>query len=234
MSIKKVLVCSVMSAVAFSVTNAIAGGATQETTVPVANTGYYVDGNLGYASQDYYDSQSWANNGGAFAGGVRHNNNNDVFGGFSAGVDAGYEVNRHVAIELGWFYLPSVNVMPSTVSAQYLTSWELYLAAKYRVPLPVVSKTNVFFKLGVGYRNASLPSNAIVAYGVNNDISNYVRPVFAAGLDYAFNQYWTGIFQYAYFMGAANSFPLIAKNAGSLGTVPANVFTLGLGYRFVG
>jgi long-subunit fatty acid transport protein len=62
--------------------------------------------------------------------------------------------------------------------------------------------------------------------------STFVRPMFGTGLDYSFNDSWSGVMQYAYFMGANNSFPSTTAATRALGTVAANVFTLGLGYKF--
>ena len=227
MSVKRILI---LGAATMSMSAAIAGGFTQEPMAPTSiDSGIYLEGNLGYARQDYFDSIQWRRN-----TDVGINNNSNVYGGFSAGLDAGYQFNRNYALELGWFYLPSVNVAGSYEASQQLTSWALYLAGKYMVPLSAMNNTDLFFKLGVEYRNAQVPTAAI-----NEDVdtittgtSNFVRPMFATGLDYGFNDALSAVFQYAYFMGAANSFPFAAVNTGSLGTLAANVFTLGLGYKF--
>jgi len=122
-----------------------------------------------------------------------------------------------------------------------MKSWALYLAGKYMMPIAWMSDTNLFFKLGVMYRTVAIPANALVwtagTIGTKTRKSNFVRPMFATGLDYAFDQNWSGVFQYAYFMGANNSFAVARANnnvnaAQALGTVGANVFTLGLAYNF--
>jgi len=192
-----------------------------------------VDANVGYAAQDYYNSQNWA-----VGSGVRTNNNGNVYGGFSGGLDAGYQINNNFGVELGWFYLPDVNVATGGLPATYLTSWVLYLAGKYMTPMPWMNNTNWFFKLGVDYRRAEVSTTAAVlgtatTLGISNGTSSYVRPMFATGFDYSFDEAWTGIIQYAYFMGANNSFPYTTANTGGFGTVAANVLTLGLGYKFM-
>lgn len=235
MSVKKILLLSAASAAAVSMTAAMAGGFTHEpAAAPVADNGYYIEGHLGYARQNYFDNENWRVTGGST--GVSQNINNNGRGGFAAGVDAGYKINRHFAVELGWFHLPSVNVSEAGQPSSYLKSWVLYLAGKYMMPLPWMNSTDVFFKLGAAYRNATLGSAAAAAtgYNVSTTKSTFVRPMFATGLDYSFSEAWSGVIQYAYFMGANNSFPFAstATSTGALGTVAANVFTLGLGYKF--
>ncbi|MCX7121342.1 MAG: outer membrane beta-barrel protein [Gammaproteobacteria bacterium] len=225
MSVKKTLLLCAASAAVVSMTAAMAGGFTQEPTAATADNGYYIEGHLGYARQNYNDNLQYHTS--AFLA-----NNSNTTGGFAAGVDTGYKINRHFAVELGWFHLPDVNTVTSTSPAQYLTSWVLYLAGKYMMPLPMMNNTDVFFKLGVGYRQANITATQKTSFAVSTTSDNYVRPMFATGLDYSFSDSWSGIFQYAYFMGSQNSFPYTATSRSALGTVAANVFTLGLGYKF--
>lgn len=199
------------------------------------NTFIYIEGNLGYARQNYFADNQWNAPIQAPGEGTNYSNNTNVYGGFTGGVDAGYEINSHFAAEFGWFYLPSVNVMQQGTAPAYLSSWALYLAAKYLMPIAWMNNTTAFFKFGVAYRQATLSAAALAAnsgYNTSTSQSTYVRPMFAAGLDYHFNASWFGALQYAYFMGANNSFPLLTQNTGALGTLGSNVFTAGLGYRF--
>lgn len=234
MSVKKILLLGAAGVAAVSMSAAMAGGFTHEPAAPMADSGYYVEGHLGYARQNYFDNENWRSGGTGYN--TASNNNSNVRGGFAAGLDAGYKINRHFGVELGWFHLPDVDVSRTGVApATYLKSWVLYLAGKYMMPLPWMNSTDVFFKLGAAYRKATLPTAAQAAtsgYGVSSGTSTFVRPMFATGLDYSFSDTWSGIIQYAYFMGARNSFPHSTANSGALGTVAANVFTLGLGYKF--
>lgn len=232
MSVKKILLLGAAGAVAVAMSSAMAGGYTSE---PASfESGYYVEGHAGYARQNYFDNAKWRQH-----TGIATVNNGNERGGFSGGVDLGYKINHNYAVELGWFHLPSVNVNMQNVAATsaWMKSWALYLAAKYMMPLNWMSDTNLFFKLGVMYRDAVIPTNAVVwtTPVIAKRTTTFVRPMFAAGLDYAFSHEWTGVFQYAYFMGARASFPVLVTNArgdGYLGTVDANVFTLGLAYNF--
>lgn len=234
MSVKKILLLGAAGVAAVSMSAAMAGGMTHEPTAPMADSGYYVEGHLGYARQNYFDNENWRSAGTNYATGS--NNNSNVRGGFAAGLDAGYKINRHFGVELGWFHLPDVNLAANnSVAAAYLKSWVLYLAGKYMMPLPWMNSTDVFFKLGAAYRKATIPAGpqaATTGYNTTSGSSTFVRPMFATGLDYSFSDTWSGIIQYAYFMGARNSFPIRTANSGALGTVAANVFTLGLGYKF--
>src|SRR3990167_6725655 len=220
MSVKKILLLSAAGVAAVSMSAAMAGGMTHEPAAPMADSGYYVEGHLGYARQNYFDNENWRSAGTNYATGS--NNNSNVRGGFAAGLDAGYKINRHFGVELGWFHLPDVNLNGITQATAYLTNWVLYLAGKYMMPLPLLNSTDIFFKLGVAYRSATLPAAAQTLAAVNTGTSTYVRPMFATGLDYSFSDAWSGIFQYAYFMGANNSFPF-NTNRGALSTVAANV-----------
>ncbi|PIZ03567.1 MAG: hypothetical protein COY58_08930 [Gammaproteobacteria bacterium CG_4_10_14_0_8_um_filter_38_16] len=230
MSVKKILLLGATGLAAVSMTAAMAGGYTHEPVV--SDSGYYVEGHLGYARQNYFDNQQWA-----VSSGVDNNNGGNARGGFAAGLDAGYKINNNFAVELGWFYLPSVNVASQGFSPVRLKSWALYLAGKYMTPVSWMNNTDWFFKLGVAYRQATVSTTGTViagptTLGISKGKSTFVRPMFATGLDYSFSDTWSGIVQYAYFMGARNSFPLSTSANGALGTVAANVFTLGLGYKF--
>ena len=94
MSVKKILLLGAASAAAVSMTAAMAGGYTNE--APMSNSGYYVEGHLGYARQNYLDNIRWRS---ATNTGVNGNNHNNAAGGFTGGLDAGYKINRHFAVE---------------------------------------------------------------------------------------------------------------------------------------
>ena len=210
MSVKKMLLLGVASIAAVSMTAAMAGGGyTNEPVAHVADNGYYVEGHVGYGSNDYYNNNQWQAH-----SGVEGNNSGSVYGGFAGGLDLGYKINQNVAVELGWFHFPGVDVASTDNSGAllpsvYLTNWALYLAAKYMTPLPWINNTNWFFKVGVEYRRADVSTTAIVngtsTLGISNGSSNYASAMFATGLDYSFTDVWSGIFQYAYFLSASQS-----------------------------
>ena len=231
MSVKKILLLAAAASVVVCMSSAIAGGYTSEQpmeAIPMADNGYYIEGSVGYAVQNYYNALMWRN------GGIQSGASN-VTGGFTGGLDTGYIINKHYAVELGWYYLPAVNVAAAGTSSSSLTSWALYLAAKYMVPLGW-HDTDWFSKVGVMYRAANLPNAMLTQYNVTTGNTSFVRPMFATGFSMGFADAWNAVLQYAYFMGARNSFPLVAtppNNSGSLSTVAANVITLGLGYKFM-
>ena len=236
MCIKKIMLLSAMAVTSIITATAIANEFLPNPNYKFTeNKNFYIEGHLGYARQNYFSNEQWIAPVKGPGEGTNYNNNSNVNGGFSAGVDGGYQINKNFAVELGWFYLPNVNVMQSASPAAYLTSWALYLAAKYMMPLPWMNDTDAFFKLGAEYRQATLPAAALFAnggYNTSTSHSTFIRPMFATGLNHYCSKSFSGIIQYSFFMGANNSFPLLTSGTGSLGTVSANVFTLGLGYHF--
>ena len=234
MSVKKMLLLGAASVAVVGMTAAMAGGYTHE---PMAadQSGYYIEGNVGNTWSDYAQNENWRSTGGVNNNDRSHSN---AEGGFAGGVDAGYKINNNFAVEAGYYHLPDVNVAAAAVAPTYLTSWLLYLAGKYMVPLAWMNNTDWFFKFGAAGRQDNVSTTArVVAAGttlaIGHGEANYVRPMFATGLDYSFSDAWAGIIQYAYFMGARNAFPLSASsNSGALGTLAANVLTVGLGYKF--
>ncbi|HLB55824.1 MAG TPA: hypothetical protein VJK30_00640 [Coxiellaceae bacterium] len=252
MSFKKIFLCGVVASAAFSMISAMADDdflpnpelmfAVQKSAQKSAEkqtykNNIYIEGNAGYARQNYFSNENYQSFSQAgFGFGINYNNNNNATGGFSGGIDAGYQFDKYFAVEFGWYYLPSVNVMQTGAAPAYLTSWAMYLAAKYLMPLYWMHNTDAFFKLGAEYREATLPAASLVnnvgGFDVSDGNSTFIRPMFATGFDYHFNNEFFGIAQYAYFMGANNSFQQLTSGTGSLGTVGANVFTLGLGYQF--
>lgn len=200
-----------------------------------ADKNVYAEVHLGYARQNYYDNQNFYAAPPPLPGtGANLNNHNNARGGFAAGVDVGYQINKYFAFELGWFHLPTVNVMQTNTPPADLKSWAMYLATKYMMPIAWMNRTDLFFKLGLAYRKATLPASALAAangYNTSTTKSTFLRPMFTTGLNYNFNKSCMGVVQYAYFMGANNSFPILTPNSGALGTAADNIFTLGLGYR---
>ena len=231
MSVKNILLLGAAGAAVFSMAASYAGGSDQmsKPVHPVYDAGYYIGVDVGYAIQNYHDNGVWR-----VAGtGVASNNDGNTEGGFSGAFNLGYQVNKNIAVELGWFYLPSVNVNTAGSVNAWMDSWSLYLAAKYMMPMPRL-KSNLFFKVGVQYKNVSMPASATVFSNgtISKRSSDYVRPMFAIGCQRRVSDNLSANFQYTYLMGARNSFPFATTNSGALGTVAANVFTFGMAYMF--
>lgn len=228
MSIKKTFLFGVAGFAALSMTAAAAGGYDDTSaSTPTTDAGYYVGVDLGYTYQNYKDNVAWREYTLLEEGSSSHN----ITGGFAGDIHFGYQMNKNYAFELGWVYLPEVRVS----AGAWMQNWVLYLAAKYMMPLCPKIKGDVFFKFGLAYRHADLPSNVVLSNNttINTRGSDYVRPMFALGYERAvFDALYMNM-QYAYFMGANNSFPLTTTVNGALGTVAAHVFTLGMAYKFV-
>ncbi len=239
MSLKKILLSGVAGIAVAAVTSALAGG-NESQPMPTTVAGYYLGVNLGYAYQNYRDNTSWRHHTNLEEGG----RDNNITGGFGGEGYMGYRLNKNYAFELGWVHLPEVEINASSAvlnssmglrstPAAWMTGWALYLAAKYMMPLCQSLKGDVFFKLGLAYRQATVPSSFDLVTSITSRHTDYVRPMFALGYERTlFDNLFINA-QYAYFMGASNSFPLTATTEGALGTVAANVFTLGMAYNFV-
>lgn len=229
MSVSKFLMAGAVTAASLFAISTQAGGIDVSSdnmpVAPVVDNGYYFEGHVGYAYQNYHDSSTWVRN-----TSVGDNTDDNRKGGFSGGLAMGYKINNHVAVELGWFQFPSVNTNASGVGKAWMQSWALYLAGKYIIPLS--SCMDGFFKVGVAYRNVDIPASATIASTITDRKSEYVRPMFAVGMAYNLSVNFAALLQYAYFMGANNSFQLTTSGAGALGTVAANVATVGLAYKF--
>lgn len=223
MSFQKLLVAASISLCSFS---ALATHTTMPSD-PVVRMGFYAEGHAGYAFQEYNNSATWNE---LLLPGSSDDNRH---GGFSGGVDVGYQVNNNFSLEAGWFHLPSVDVNAESAADAWMESWAAYLAGKWIVPIGV--NIDMFFKAGAAYRKVTLPSNTTFTPGVtiNAYKSTYVRPMFAAGLQHSFRNNAFITLQYAYFMGAENSFPVTATTSGPLGTANAQVVTLSLGYALI-
>jgi len=200
MSVKKFLIL----ATSFAAMSAIAGGPDRLGMVmqPGFQNSLYLDAHLGYAQSNWSDFNASALIGQSGASNYTPTSNGN--GGFSGGLDLGYNFTKNIALESGWFYLPKVNAPGTNISIGSVTipasatasvsSWMLYIAGK--LSIPVIDSFDLYGKIGVGYRH--------MAYnGINSALSTlsgigyYWTPVFAAGLEYTLDTWVLGA-QYAY------------------------------------
>ena len=231
MSVKKVITMSAVGLAAVGSVAAFAGG--PDDVAPPTYAGVYIEGNAGYAARD------WQNDGSTVYG-VFHTvglvtSKSALKGGFTCGVDLGYQFNEYFSVEGGWFYLPKSKAsLGGTVGravfapvAASISSGLAYGALKMTVP--VYFNTYLFGKLGAGYtynkvKGATFPSTNF-AGGVTR--SNFWNPLWAAGAQYYFNPNLSINFQYTSVAG-------YHKSSGKNFFVPsANLFTVGLGYKFL-
>jgi OmpA-OmpF porin, OOP family len=224
MSVKKLLVLTAAAGVvSLGSAAALAGG---PDIAPAFQQGVYVEGYVGYALNRYD-----MNRPGPFSlAGTTLSSNKS--GGFTFGFDVGYQFTRHLALELGWFYLPRVkgngvvlNANNALVNAGQVkvNSWFAYLAGKFNVPVPMVDNLDVFGKFGVAYRNLNYSAAAGTVF--TND-TGYWTPMFAAGLQYMFTPAWSATFQWIHLPGYFKATPA-SRQAPN-----ANLFLFGIGYFF--
>lgn len=220
MSVKKSLILGAVAGVASLglAASAFAGGPDYYT--PATDNGVYIDVNGGYNYSNY-----------AGEDGLDALTSNS-HGAFTVGADLGYQFNRYLALELGWYWLGTANVAPEGTPAININSnWAAYLGPKLMVPLFAMSNVDVFVKAGVAYRtyNLNVTSNeeeSVFNIGANTTFHKW-SPMFALGGEYHFDQNWRFNAQYTRFVeGTFNS------SAGNLYTVSSNLFTIGLGYLF--
>jgi hypothetical protein len=241
MSVKKILVLSAAAFVAMGATAAMAGGPDHMAmpSEPAFQNSVYLEGHLGYAQSNWTNFNS--NNVIGSSGSSLYSTSNNGKGAFTGGLDLGYNITQHIAVEGGWFYLPQVKGAPSgtTLAALYtaaagstakISSGFAYMAAKLTVP--VVNSFDLFGKIGVAYRYLSYSG---VSYAATNPgvtgKGAYWAPVFATGLQYGWGSWLVGA-QYTYLPGQS-SINYSNVNFGAPNAAPeVNLYTGFLGYKF--
>lgn len=221
-----------LAALFFSAT-ALAGGV--ETP---SSAGFYLEGNVGFSFRNWRDDGLFQDylvsaQGGPVFGSMSNDQN-----GATAGADLGYQFNDFVALETGWYYLPTLDYtvpLGNTVdvgNTLSIFSWLFYLGGKLMVP--IYPNTFVFGKIAVAYitNRASFSgefSNAVSAVQLPTN-GNYWAPLFATGIEYNFRWHWLVNAQYIFVKDFYHT-PL----GGSPNRIPSpntNLFTVGIGYKF--
>ncbi len=194
----KLFLCAVLAT--FSMTLFAAGSASKDHSAPIAaqRSGVYVDLSAGYAAVDWKDFGIGSFNGFSITRGIFKGNGT---GGFSFGFDVGYQINNIMALDIGWYYLPTVkgysNIFISNPSLK-LDSWMAYLALKLIVPLS--KHFDLWGKLGFGYRSLDWRGEATALPGFGDRDVDYFSGVFGAGLQYWLDQNWSLSAQYLYML----------------------------------
>lgn len=222
-----------------SLTSAFAG-----TMGPIIenNRAIYVEGNVGYANHP------WANNRTTTVGlenqlGVLTNLSN-INSGVTGGVDGGIQFTKFLALEGGWYYLPTASynrdrtvtlpvaqttfTLPQGVQVD-INSGLAYIAMKGMVP--VYNRLEAFGKLGAGYAynhtNIPVPASQVSSPTVyTSNHSNFWNALFAAGLQYTAPQNLTFNVQYTYVPGYSQA------STDHFITPAIQLVTFGLGYKF--
>lgn len=243
MSVKKLLVLGAAGLAAIGVTAAMAGGP-DHMAMPSEHgfqKSVYVDLHGGAAESDWREFNS---------NGVIGASSDSSFiattnrrGGWTGGVDFGYNITQHIAAEAGWFYLPRVSakgsgsavngaaVQSATTSAN-VRSWFAYVAAKLTVPTIIVDHLDLFGKVGVAYRAlkyGTSSTDATLKAVMGN--GHYWAPVFGAGIQYSWENWMLGA-QYM-FLPSNTNVNYASTNFGAPDAAPAvNLGTVFVGYKF--
>lgn len=222
MSVKKLLLLGAAGIASLGMTAALAGGPDM---APAPDSGVYVGVSAGYAIHDIRSDMGSVTPSTAIAW------NDRARGGFSFGADIGYQFNRYVAAEFGYWYLPdaraTLTARPGFAflnTATTIKSYALYLAAKVMVPL--YDSLDVFMKGGLAYRNSTgVPALNAIGVGLRTTVPTFesktIEPMFAGGLAYHFDENWSVNVQYTY-LGSVDRSQIPA----------AHIFTGGVEYMF--
>lgn len=251
MSVKKLLIMGAASVAAVGASAAFAGGP-DHMAMPVApafQPNVYLEGHLGYAQSNWKDFLANGVMGASLntTTGAIFSPTDNGEGGFSGGVDLGYNATQYMAVEGGWMYLPEVKGAHSTTTSRTVAglangttakvkSWMAYAAAKFSVP--VMQHLNLFGKVGVAYRSLEYSLSAAAATAINATNPNllgkghYWSPVFAAGLQYMMQNWIMGA-QYLYLPGNSSVNRGAPSGDGAPNAAPeVNLYTGFVGYQF--
>lgn len=221
MSVKNSVILMMAGLAGFAASVAVAGGVEQQQVPPAPSSYLYLEGNAGYAQSN------WQNVSGFVWPFFRNINRDHDFGnGFTYGFDGGLMVNSYLGAEVGWYNLPSARgngsgLFPFGVGGLRLNSWFAYAAGKFAAP--IFRNIEVFGKIGGAYRNFTYQGVAAPLAGRSN---NYWSPLFGAGAQYDWDSSWTLDAQYLHVSGYRET-NRITRRAPA-----ANLYTIGLGYKF--
>ena len=180
---------------------------------PFFYRGIYVDVNLGYAAINWE----------RFTPTETYIFNRNGRGGFSFGADTGYQCNRYIAFEGGWYYLPEAKYTVPTDDVNFIVrSWLAYLGLKLSVP--VAGQFYLFGKLAASYRSLEFISSPIPV--APNGSHSLWRPAGVIGWQYNITSAWSILMQYMYVPGENSSTPGVAI------APTINLVTVAYAYKF--
>ena len=229
MSFKKLIISFFLGAFLCFMSAAYAGGTVPGSNPPVAEpvdySGVYVDHGIGYAKVNWSTSTLGVfNNFNSAVIGITTSNGD---GGFSFGGDVGYQINRYLGFEFGWFHLPKVkgnSDIAVTLPPLILKSWVAYAALKAMAP--IWGKLDIFAKVGGSYRYLRFSDTASITTGFGGQNDQFWAVMFALGLQYWLDQNWVFAVQYLHFAESAH------RSNVNLQAPAAHLMMATLGYKF--
>ena len=234
MSVKKLLILTAAGVASVGATAAMAGGPDMMAAPAPVESYFYVEGNIGYAFQDYTNQarNAFAISGAA-SGPTAGPQSDGASGGLAYGGDVGYMFNQHIGLELGWTYLPQfVSTFPSgggNVGA--VTGLDLRNTGAawgvVKIAASITQSVDLFLKAGVSYKYGKLVFRNIGTVNMDE-----LRPTFGAGGTYNFAQDWTAGISWMHFMGDTSYSPASATTYVSVVTPTSDVVMFSLGYKF--
>ena len=195
------------------------------------NSGFYVNGNVGYARTKWKDIMGTSHGAPNSEYELRFDYPQNGNGGFTFGGDAGYNLYNWLGIELGGQYLPQTKVNATskvygrTVGSakDTLDNWALYLAGK--LSHRITNQFEVYSKVGISLQQVDVKQSKSYSGNKGIDSNSTIGPYFAAGVSYYPLQQLSLSFQYARVAGQAN-------HTDDHYSPNPDLFTVNLGYHF--
>ena len=194
------------------------------------NSGFYVNGNAGYARTKWQEIMGTQHTSGPTK--IAFDYTQNANGGFTFGGDAGYNIYNWLGVEFGGQYLPQTKITasikpPGTTQPQTYSdtfnNWALYLAGK--LSHRFASQFEVYSKVGLSYQKVDVTKSKSYSDSAGIDTSSTIGPYFAAGVSYYPLQQLSLSFQYARIAGQAN-------HTDDKYSPNPDLFTVNVGYHF--
>lgn len=192
--------------------------------------GFYLEANAGYAEHP------WESDSTTLFGIASHSSqlsgiSRSINGGLTMGADMGYQFNRFVSVETGWYHLPKINANFDTAFfgaplTSSITAGLAYIVLKSAAP--VAEHVYLYGKLGTAYTYNRVSARMLSSDSVGSTSrSSFWDVILAAGIQYCFTPSWSANIQYAYAPGYRHA------SANRLFTPDTQLFTAGIGYKFL-
>ncbi|AJC50464.1 porin family protein [Coxiella endosymbiont of Amblyomma americanum] len=229
MLVKKLITFVTASIASVGVTSAAVAGGPDYVSTPAGGeySGIYIEGNAGYV---YHP---WGSDVTTVPGILKNfsliSSSSRGDGGSTFGGDLGYQFNKNIALEGGWFYLPKATFNTVDPGSFAIKGGVAYTALKGMAS--IYGNTYAFGKLGVSYTynwsSIALASSDLNSTNNVSSCSNYWNPLFAAGMQYYLTPNWSVSTQYVFVPGYRSA------SSNRFVTPVVHLLTMNVGYKFV-